>query len=157
MNRVAQRLCLCVFLAISAAILGVAKGDEQGRVKVFQLDGSLQCSSKPGVTLEAMAKPLRDANVQIFGQEKRRVPYMIPQMCNLPTGMANLYTIARRDWPVAERLHFQVWVFDAATAEVFKYDGTLQCGMGKEVTLDEMAQELTKAGIRMLSKRKGND
>ena len=33
-------------------------------------------------------------------------------------------------------------VFSADTVRVFRYDGSLQCGMGRAVPLDEMAKEL---------------
>jgi hypothetical protein len=33
-------------------------------------------------------------------------------------------------------------VFSADTVKVFRYDGSLQCGMGQAVPLDEMAKEL---------------
>jgi heme A synthase len=33
-------------------------------------------------------------------------------------------------------------VISADTVKVFRYDGSLQCGMGQAVPLDEMAKEL---------------
>lgn len=38
---------------------------------------------------------------------------------------------------------------------VYKYDGSLQCGMGKALSLDAMAKELT--GIPVVSSAKKND
>src|SRR2546426_666887 len=45
-------------------------------------------------------------------------------------------------------------VFSADTVEVFRYDGSLQCGMGQAVPLDEMAKELTAVNIKVLSSEK---
>lgn len=46
-------------------------------------------------------------------------------------------------------------VFAAETVKVFRYDGSLQCGMGRAVPLDEMAKELAAANIKVLSSEKG--
>src|SRR5712664_557512 len=45
-------------------------------------------------------------------------------------------------------------VFSADTVKVFRYDGSLQCGMGQAVPLDEMAKELTAVNIKVLSREK---
>jgi hypothetical protein len=45
-------------------------------------------------------------------------------------------------------------VFSADTVRLFRYDGSLQCGMGQAVPLDEMAKELTAVNIRILSSEK---
>ena len=37
------------------------------------------------------------------------------------------------------------------TAVVYKYDGSLQCAMGKAIPLDAMAKELTSTGVEVLS------
>jgi len=39
-------------------------------------------------------------------------------------------------------------VFSADMLKVFRYDGSLQCGMGQAVPLDEMAKELTAVNMR---------
>jgi hypothetical protein len=41
-------------------------------------------------------------------------------------------------------------VFSADTVKVFRYDGSLQCGMGQAVPLDEMAKELAAVNIKIL-------
>ncbi len=43
------------------------------------------------------------------------------------------------------------------TVAVFKHDGTLQCGLGKEVTLAQMAASLEAAGVKVLASRKADD
>jgi hypothetical protein len=45
-------------------------------------------------------------------------------------------------------------VFSADTVKVFRYDGSLQCGMGQAVPWDEMAKELTAFNIKVLSSEK---
>lgn len=45
----------------------------------------------------------------------------------------------------------------ASTVTIFKHDGTLQCGLGKEVTLAQMAAALEAAGVTVLARRKAND
>lgn len=41
--------------------------------------------------------------------------------------------------------------------KVYKPDGTLQCGQGDEIPIREMAKDLRKAGVGILSSRKGHD
>lgn len=41
------------------------------------------------------------------------------------------------------------------TAFVYKYDGTLQCGMGTEITLDQAQKEI--GNIKVISKSKRRD
>ncbi|WFU71317.1 hypothetical protein [Bradyrhizobium sp. CB2312] len=43
------------------------------------------------------------------------------------------------------------------TAVVFKYDGTILCAEGSGIKLDEMANELTRAGITIFSQEKATD
>src|SRR5712664_3001875 len=45
-------------------------------------------------------------------------------------------------------------VFSADTVKVFRYAGSLQCGMGQAVPLDDMAKELTAVNITVLSSEK---
>jgi len=46
---------------------------------------------------------------------------------------------------------------DAKSIMVYKHDGTLQCGQGNEVTLKEMAKQLTDAGVTIMAQKKSND
>jgi len=45
-------------------------------------------------------------------------------------------------------------VFSTDTVKVFRYDGSLLCGMGQAVPLDEMGKELTAINIKVLSSEK---
>lgn len=42
-------------------------------------------------------------------------------------------------------------------AEVYKPDGTLLCDQGREITLAEMSRQLRRAGVGILTSRKGHD
>jgi len=41
--------------------------------------------------------------------------------------------------------------------QIFRPDGTLQCGMGKKIPIADMKAELAKAHIDVLNAREGND
>ena len=95
-------------------------------IKVFKLDGSLQCGMGTEVTLEEMGEKLKMIGGEITGQEKQVVPFMIPHVCGAPTGSANVYTITKTSWEIIKRgfvgtLGFMVWVFDTPTVFVYKY------------------------------------
>jgi hypothetical protein len=126
-------------------------------IKIFKFDGTLQCSMGKEITLEEMQKEIVDRGVQVLSKKKDKVPYYISDMCGLPTGEVNVFEISAKDYKKINNLGYILWVFDNEYVEVFKYDGTLQCGMGKEITLIEMEKELTSDGIEVFSKAKGND
>ncbi len=46
---------------------------------------------------------------------------------------------------------------ETPTLMVFNYDGSRQCEPGSGTALDVMANQLTRAGVRVISARKGND
>ena len=68
-------------------------------VKVFRYDGSLQCGMGQAVPLDEMAKELAAANIKVLSSEKRVVPGFIIALCGAPTGIANVYEIAKDDLP----------------------------------------------------------
>jgi hypothetical protein len=77
-------------------------------------------------------------------------------------GEANVMKIAAADWSAflaknPDAGGYGLWVFDESTVQVYKYDGTLQCGMGHEIPLEEMARELEATGIEIVASRKGTD
>ena len=131
-------------------------------VKVFRYDGSLQCGMGQAVPLDEMAKELTAVNINVLSSEKRVVPGFIIALCGAPTGIANVYEIAKDDLPrlPADQQgvkRFQPWVYDGPSIEVAKYDGSLQCEMGRPVSLDEMEKELRAANIAVEGKAKKAD
>jgi hypothetical protein len=152
-------------LATLAAVLTVAMTGpvcSADTVKVFRYDGSLQCGMGRAVSLDEMAKELTTANITVLSSEKRVVPGFIIALCGTPTGIANVYEIAKDDLP---RLptgqqavkRFQPWVYDNASIDVAQYDGSLQCDMGSPVSLDDMEKALRGANIAVQSKAKKPD
>jgi hypothetical protein len=130
-------------------------------VRVFKYDGSRQCGFAAGISLEEMGKELHALGVTPVSQQKIAAPIMINAACGLPTGWANVYTIALQDLPKinpdpASNGAFSIWLFDSKSIFVAKYDGSLQC-MGGGVSPDEMAKELTAVGIRVLDKKNVRD
>lgn len=131
-------------------------------IKIFKLDGALQCGMGKEISLEEMAEKLKAIGGEIIEQEKKIVPYMISTVCGAPTGSANVYTLSRESWDRIKEgflgtLGFSIWVFDTPTLLVFKYDGTLQCGMGEEVELEIMAKELEDNKVSIHNQYKSND
>src|SRR6266545_3931290 len=148
-------------LTLAAGLTGVMPGTvfSAGTVKVFRYDGSLQCGMGQAVPLDEMAKELTAINIKVLSSDKRAVPGFIIALCGAPTGIANVYEIAKDDLP---RLpidqqgvkRFQRWVYDGPSMEVAKYDGSLQCEMGRPVSLGEMEKELRAANIAVEGKAK---
>jgi hypothetical protein len=131
-------------------------------VKVFRYDGSLQCGMGQAVPLDEMAKELTAANIKVLSSEKRVVPGFIIALCGAPTGIANVYEIAKDDVPRIPAgqqavKRFQLWIYDGASIEVAQYDGSLQCEMGSPVSLDEMEKALRGANIAVQAKVKKAD
>ena len=76
--------------------------------------------------------------------------------------MANVYEIAKDDLPriPTDRQgvkRFRPWVYGGPSIEVAKYDGSLQCEMGRPVSLEEMEKELRAANIAVQAKAKKSD
>jgi hypothetical protein len=131
-------------------------------VKVFRYDGSLQCGMGQAVPLDEMGKELTAANIKVLSSEKRVVPGFIIALCGAPTGIANVYEIAKDDVPRIPAgqqavKRFQLWIYDGASIEVAQYDGSLQCEMGSPVSLDEMEKALRGANIAVQAKVKKAD
>ncbi|MCC6737103.1 MAG: hypothetical protein IT534_13390 [Bauldia sp.] len=144
--------------AMTTAAANVGTADT---VWVFRFDGTIQCSDAPEVTLGEDRAFLERLGPDVIAAEKRSS--IVPAVCGAPTGRANVFEISAQDWVELERsivgpMGFALWPFDdRRTVEVYKYDGTLQCGMGHEIPLDVMEAELRAARIEVLSSRKGND
>src|SRR5713226_6910751 len=123
-------------LTLAGVLTGMMTGTvfSADTVRVFRYDGSLQCGMGQAVPLDEMAKELTAVNITVFSSEKRVVPGFIIALCGAPTGLANVYQIAKDDLPriPADQQgvnRFQSWVYDGPAIEVAKYDGGLQCEM----------------------------
>jgi hypothetical protein len=131
-------------------------------VTVYQLSGQRQCVEGGGVPAEQAADLLRGQGVKVMDAERRSLPLEPAELCGAPTGEANVITIAAADWAAFTNKNpdaggYGLWVFDDTTAQVFMYDGTLQCGMGEEIPLEQMAEALRTKGIEVIESRKGTD
>jgi hypothetical protein len=140
--------------------LGPAAADEV--ITVYQFAGTVQCSPDPGVTTEKAADLLRGQGVKVIAAQRRTLPLPVIVRCGAPTGEVNILEVPAADWTVftaqnADGGGYGIWVFEQPTVDVYKYDGTLQCGLGKESTLAVMAEELAAAGIEVLNSRKDKD
>lgn len=148
-------------LALLAA--GTASGEDAERtVTVYQLSGTVHCLPRGGTPPEKAADLLRAQGVKVVTAERRTLPLEPNGQCGAPTGEANVVTVAAADWTAftnqnPDAAGYGVWVFDRDTVEVYRYDGTLQCGLGEEIPLETMAADLRAAGIEVLGSRKGTD
>ncbi|MCC8960330.1 hypothetical protein H8B02_45105 [Bradyrhizobium sp. Pear77] len=148
----------CGAILVLAAATSAAAAD----LRVYRPDGSLQCNQGQARTLDQDKAVLESLGAHVVGQEKRQLPFKIIQMCGAPTGQANTYVISEADWQKIRRgfvgpAKFGLWIFDSKTAVVYKYDGTILCAEGSGIKLDDMAKELTSAGIAIISQKKATD
>lgn len=151
-----KAILICLLSAVAKAAVAAET------VTIYQLDGSIQCHETEILTPEQTAETLRAAGVKVISTTSRSVPFRVSSACGTPTGKANVVTVDAADWQRLQRkrldaLGFGEWIFDRPTIEVYRYDGSLQCGRGKEIALADMAQELTAAGIDVVASRKGTD
>jgi hypothetical protein len=149
-------------LATGLAVVMTGTAFSADTVRVFRYDGSLQCGMGQAVPLDDMAKELTAVNIRVLSSEKRVVSGFIIALCGAPTGIANVYEIAKDDLPriAADQQgvkKFQPWVYEGSSLEVAKYDGSLQCEMGQPVSLDQMEKELRAASIAVEAKGKKAD
>jgi hypothetical protein len=149
------------FLVVSlVAFCGAVLADET--ISVYQLDGSIHCQAAEVTTPAQAADMLKQADVKVISSASRSVPFSVSSACGTPTGKANVLVVDAGDWKKMLRKRpdahgFGVWVFDRSAVEVYKYDGSLQCDRGKEISLQDMAGELTENGIGVKASRKGSD
>jgi hypothetical protein len=154
-----MRLALTLTLSLLAPA-GLAATDET--LHVYQFAGTVQCSPDPGVKAEQAADLLRGQGVKVILAQRRKLPLSVAVRCGAPTGEVNVIEVPAADWALftaqnADSGGYGVWVFEQPTVEVYRYDGTLQCGLGKEIPLEVTAAELTAAQIEVLASRKGRD
>ncbi|MER9304355.1 hypothetical protein [Mesorhizobium sp. M0496] len=131
-------------------------------VRVYRPDGSLQCGLGRARTLKEDQEVLSALGGHAISAEKRIIPVRVPEVCGAPTGRANTYVIKAAEWEFILRSFvgpagFAEWLYDTPATSVYKYDGTLQCGLGQEIPLTEMAQELVDAGVLVISSHKSSD
>lgn len=143
-------------------LLCVSAAGADDTVTIYQLTGAVQCLDRSGVPLEEAADLLRGQGVKVVEAETRQLPFGLTKRCGAPTGKANVMTVAAADWTAFTTQNpdaggYGLWVFDESTVQVYMYDGTLQCGLGNEIPLDEMAEMLAGGGIKVLDSRKGTD
>ena len=86
-------------LAAGLAVVMTGPGFAADTVRVFRYDGSLQCGMGQAVSLDEMAKELTAVNIGVLSGEKKVVPGFIITLCGAPTGIANVYEIAKGDLP----------------------------------------------------------
>ncbi len=147
---------------VALLVLAAASSAVAADLRVYRPDGSLQCNEGEARTLEQDKAALEALGARVVSQEKRQLPFKISQVCGAPTGQVNTYMISEADWEKIRRsfvgpAKFGLWIFDSKTVVVYKYDGTLMCGQGKEIKLDVMATELMQRGISIISQRKTTD
>ena len=131
-------------------------------VRIYRLDGTLQCRELPARPLDADRAALEKLGLKVVSQEHRLIPVQVITLCGAPAGGANTFVVSEDDWKKLQAnpagTHgFLEWVFKEGTVSVYQPDGTLQCGEGEEIPLDTMAKKLTDAGIAVISKKKSND
>lgn len=146
---------LVLMIALCSAAAGAGE-----TVTVYQLSGQRQCAD--GVPVQQAADLLRGQGLKVLAAERRVLPLDISDRCGAPTGEANVMIVAAADWAAFARRNpdaggYGLWVFEDVGVQIYMYDGTLQCGMGGEIPLAEMADALRAQRIEVLESRKGTD
>lgn len=78
------------------------------RVKVFKLDGSLQCSRGKKIDISEMQNELKD--IKVYSSFSENDGMMRIQMCGAPTGNGNVFEIDRSNLKKALSLGFKEWL-----------------------------------------------
>ncbi len=89
---------------------GKIQPNSNERIRVYKYDGSLQCGMGEKIPVEIMVKELGD--IKVYSSVNRPDGLMHIQMCNSPTGSANIYEINKDDLEKAIKLGFKEWTFD---------------------------------------------
>jgi hypothetical protein len=98
-GRNAMRTWRLSTLAAGFTVVMAGPGFSAETIRVFRYDGSLQCGMGQAVPLDEMAKELTAVNIRVLSSEKRVVSGFIIALCGAPTGIANVYEIAKDDLP----------------------------------------------------------
>jgi hypothetical protein len=80
------------------------------RVKVFKMDGSLQCGQGQAIPVADMQKDLKD--IKVYSSLNKNDGMMRIQVCGAATGNCNVYEIDRKNLEAAIKLGFKEWTFD---------------------------------------------
>lgn len=92
---------------VQARLDDLKKDSTLKTVKVFKLDGSLQCNQGNPISLETMKSEL--TGIKIVSSEKRHDGMMRIQVCGQPTGQCNIFEIAESDLEAAKAKGFKIW------------------------------------------------
>jgi hypothetical protein len=76
-----------------------------GSVYIYKADGSLQCGSAKGLSLDEMEKQLN--GIGVLSRDKRPDGRMHIQVCGSPTGMINVFEISATSLKEAEARGFK--------------------------------------------------
>lgn len=79
------------------------------KVKVYKIDGSLQCGMGKPISLADMQKEFGD--LKVYKSENKNDGMMRIQLCGSPTGQCNVYEIDRANLEAAVKLGFKEWLF----------------------------------------------
>jgi len=147
-----------ILLLMLWAVVAVAEEP----VLIYQLTGALQCTEDTGIPPEQAADLLRGQGVKVISAARRKLPQHETNRCGTSTGEANVMEVSAADWFAflaknPDAGGYGLWVFDADTVRVYMYDGALQRGMGREISLKKIATELAAAGIEVRESYKGAD
>lgn len=146
-----------LLLMLWAAVAGA-----ENSVNIYQLTGAIRCIEDTGIAPEQAADLLRGQGVKVISVVRRELPQHEPGSCGTPTGEANVMEVAAADWTAflaknPDAGGYGLWTFDDDRVRIYMYDGTLQCGMGREISLEETVAELESAGIHVVTSHKGAD
>ncbi len=78
------------------------------RIRVYKLDGSLQCEEAKGTDPEKMRSELD--GLATYKTFKAHDGLMRIQLCGSPTGQVNVYEIDRNELLKAQKLGFREWI-----------------------------------------------
>lgn len=83
--------------------------NQTNRVKVYKLDGTLQCSEGKKIEISEMEKELTKNNIKVYKSFSENDGMMRIQVCGSPTGNSNVYEINKENLKSAIELGFKQW------------------------------------------------
>ena len=95
---------MLIIKSLFAFILVASAAGQDPHVFVVKSDNSKQCESGSGITLEAMAKELKD--IKVYSKSKQDDGKMYAAVCGGKTGRLNMFEISQKDLPAAQKLGF---------------------------------------------------